>query len=225
MAEILPPPEPRPTLGLCVITKELSFDLRRKLQDLLQYVDEVYVQVNGGGDDTRSRSLQVSTFAWTGNFADARNALLDRVKTDYWTWMDTDDEIVHPEQLRPLVDHMAATDVCMLFAPYEYLTDARGKVTELQDRERIIKRSTPGKWDAGGVFIHETFIPERDVIRETTNLVVWRHLKTEAEHWESMKAQPPDHGSPARSGWRQARSGRPPVVVLPGPKLRPGPPL
>jgi tetratricopeptide (TPR) repeat protein len=187
MAEILPPPEPRPTLGLCVITKELSFDLRRKLQDLLQYVDEVYVQVNGGGDDTRSRSLQVSTFAWTGNFADARNALLDRVKTDYWTWMDTDDEIVHPEQLRPLVDHMAATDVCMLFAPYEYLTDARGKVTELQDRERIIKRSTPGKWDAGGVFIHETFIPERDVIRETTNLVVWRHLKTEAEHWESMK--------------------------------------
>lgn len=187
MAEILPPVSPRPTLGLCVITKELTYELRRKLQDLLPFFDEIYVQINGPDKESRSRSLTISYFTWNDNFADARNELLIHVKTDYWTWMDTDDEIDHPEKLREVVARMEATNVCMMFAPYEYRIRDDGKVTELQNRERIINRATPGRWDAGGVFIHETFIPERDVIRETTNLVVWKHLKTEVEHWESMK--------------------------------------
>lgn len=177
------------TVGLCVITKSLDFELRTRLEKLLTdgFLDEIYVQVNGGTGSsigTNFPHLNVSQYTWNDNFADARNALLAEVKTDYWVWMDTDDDIQGIENLRSVVDHMEAKGVDMMFAQYAYSHDADGIVNEIQNRERIIRTSLSGEWR--GV-IHETFIPHGGATRETTDQLVWVHQKDAAGHHESMK--------------------------------------
>lgn len=168
------------SVGLCLIAKNWTPELDRALASIEQYVDKVYVQLNGKGPHPGmpAKLSNWQYFEWNNNFSDARNALLSEVKTDYWLWMDSDDEIICPENIRGVVAHMEATGVEMTFAPYEYATDDKGIVTELQLRERIIKTSLKGKWH--GV-IHETFIPETSPVRETTDLVTWKHINPDVK--------------------------------------------
>lgn len=183
MAEITPPPvEKTPTLGLCVITKTMTEELMAQLVAMLTFVDQVYVQVNGDklAPHSEFARIHISYFDWRDDFAAARNALQAEVKTDYWTWMDTDDTLRHPEQLRVQVGLMEAAGTAMVFAPYEYNTKD-SVVTELQYRERLIRTATPGEWH--GV-IHETWIPASDVARNTTEAVIWVHHITK----DSLKA-------------------------------------
>lgn len=172
------------SVGLCVITEEYTKELHRKLLDLTPHVDDIYVQVNGprGGGTVPGYRIHFSKFEWNNNFADARNALLAEVKTDFWLWLDTDDELIGAEHIRSTVDHMAETGVDIMYAPYEYDIQ-NGVVTEVQNRERIIRTSLPGKWHGA---IHETWIPEQGATRETTTKLVWRHHKTKDEHKASM---------------------------------------
>lgn len=185
MAEITPPLSPRPTLGLCVITKEWTPELLSKLYGLRDYFDQLYVQVNGHPKPKGSGVSWVnfSFYKWNDNFADARNALQQEVTTDYWTWMDTDDILRNPQTLGPIVQQMHDLGTDMVFAPYEYNTTG-GVVSELQFRERIIRTSLAGAWHGA---IHETWIPETDAVRETNHAVVWVH-ETDSEHFhDSMK--------------------------------------
>lgn len=185
--DVTPPIDTKPTLGLCVITKEVTQELIAKLSPLAQYFDAVYLQVNGENVPYRStaaldKKLRRSTFKWADNFADARNALAAEVQTDYWTWMDTDDELRNPENLRYLVSQMAQTGTDMVFAPYEYNT-TNGVVSELQFRERVIRTTCQGKWHGA---VHETWIPEVDAARETAHAVVWVHQVAKDHFRESL---------------------------------------
>jgi tetratricopeptide (TPR) repeat protein len=161
------------TVGLCIITKDVDKKLLVHLSRIAQYFDEVYLQVNGSDwKNPGYADLKVSHYKWNDNFADARNALLEQVKTDYWVWMDTDDHIEGLENIKSVVRHMDATGVDIMFAPYEYMRNDQGVVTELQNRERIIRTSLAGKWHGA---IHETFIPETAAVRETTDKLIWVH--------------------------------------------------
>jgi tetratricopeptide (TPR) repeat protein len=186
------------TVSLCVITDELGDQLYEKLMQYVDHFDEVLVQVNGSITDTlgkdipahklayiaaqRNPDITISGFAWNDNFSDARNALLKEVKTDYWMWMDTDDEIGGIDHLREVIDHMESTGVSIMFAPYDYAFGDVG-VIETQFRERIIKTDTPGAWQGT---IHETFIPTLPVVTESTDKLAWIHRKTKEEHEQSM---------------------------------------
>ena len=160
------------TVGLCIITKKLTLELAEKMGELSTYADEVYVQINGGTSQIDLANVHYSTYKWNDNFADARNALLKQVKTDYWVWMDTDDHIEGLKNLKSVVRHMDATGVDIMFAPYEYMRNDQGVVTELQNRERIVRTSLAGKWHGA---IHETYIPETAAVRETTDKLIWVH--------------------------------------------------
>ena len=172
------------TIGLCVITKEIDDALINKLLEVKDYFDAIYVQQNGSkAFKGNSNWLTVSSFKWNDNFSDARNALLKEVKTDYWTWMDTDDEIIGVENLRQVVDNMVAKGIDLVMAPYHYMINEDGITTELQSRERIIRTGLPGEWRGA---IHETFIPAGAPSFDDTALVQWKHNKTADEHGESM---------------------------------------
>lgn len=185
--DVTPPIDTKPTLGLCVITKSYTPELAFQLEKMIGFVDQIYVQVNGLGefDKLLKKAVVVDpnvahffSFKWNDNFADARNALQAEVKTDYWTWMDTDDELRNPELLPYLATKMAQSGTDIVFAPYEYNTTA-GVVSELQFRERLIRTKCVGSWHGA---VHETWIPEVDAVRETAHSVVWVH-QTGGDHF------------------------------------------
>lgn len=178
----------KPTIGLCVIAEKQTSELNQKLVDLKPYFDAIYVQLNGKGPHP-GRTIEPHLkdwqyFEWNDNFSDARNALLKEVKTDYWTWMDTDDDIAGVEDIPAAVEHMERSGTDILFAPYLYQIDDKGNPTEVQNRERIVRTILKGEWKGA---IHETFIPEEACFQDTTDRIQWVHRKSKEEHKESME--------------------------------------
>jgi tetratricopeptide (TPR) repeat protein len=177
------------TIGLCVIAKGGPDDqLLHLLTTLTPHFDQVYLQVNAtkegiGYWSNKVKGINVSYFKWNDNFADARNALLAEVKTDYWLWADSDDEIYGLEDLRKVVDQMERNDTAIMFAPYHYLVNEDGITIELQSRERIIRTGTPGEWRGA---VHETFIPAGAANFDDTTLIHWKHVKTPEDHALSL---------------------------------------
>ncbi len=202
MPEIIPPePQSPPTLGLCVITAEYTAELERKLLRLAPYVDAIYVQINGESTNAQNAStitesinklnatgteVYIYRYVWTNDFAAARNDLLAKVKTDYWTWLDTDDDIDAPDALRDIVELMDEEDLDVMYAPYEYSHDTDGNPNVTQWRERVIRTGAPVTWVGR---VHEVLQAEsgEHVEVSRTDLISWIHEKTEAEHIESRK--------------------------------------
>lgn len=162
------------TVGLCVITQTYTEALAKTLDALVDHVDLIYVQVNGGKAPGSSDKIKFSTFKWNDNFADARNALLSEVTTDYWLWMDSDDVIFQPENIRTVVERMEAKGLDIVFADYIYARNAEGLPIEVQRRERFLRTGLSGEW-RGTPRVHETFIPNGSCETENTNLVTWIH--------------------------------------------------
>lgn len=177
-----------PSVGLCLITKEVTGELVNKLVALQPHVDSIVVQVNGpntkADDILQLKDLGVEAFrhTWQDNFAEARNALLDVVTgastgkgplADFWLWLDSDDELQGAENIRSVVEHMEQTGVDIMYARYLYHVTDRG-IEEEQQRERIIRTSLPGKWKGA---IHEVWFPDGDCVTEHTDLVTWVHTK------------------------------------------------
>lgn len=135
------------SIGLCIITKDWSNQLATEIDRLLPYFDQVYIQVNGRGRVPHNYDkVEFSTYKWNDNFADARNALLKEVKTDYWMWIDTDDRIEGLDNLRKVVAQMEATDVTQVMCMYKYTTNQRGEYIADHWRERIMKTGAGFKW-------------------------------------------------------------------------------
>lgn len=91
----------------------------------------------------------------TQDFSAARNKALKKVKTKYWFWADTDDDIENIEKLPDLVEMMETERLDQIFLPYEYLfsDSSRQECVALHYRERLIRTSHPFKWVGK---VHET---------------------------------------------------------------------
>jgi tetratricopeptide (TPR) repeat protein len=172
-----------PTVSAQVIVKEITPEIKDRIEAVAPYVDTVYVQVNGATKAPRMvGNVKVSYFKWCDDFSAARNALWKEVETDYTLWFDADDEIKGLENLPDIINHMVVTGVDILFTPYHYLVNEQG-TQELQNRERIIRTSLPGAWHGA---VHESWIPEVAATRETAHDIQWVHLKDKDGHNDSM---------------------------------------
>lgn len=148
-------------LGLCLIAKDYEPNVKRIVSAYSEFFDKIYVQLNGGGKlpSEVPENVEISTFKWVDDFAKARNALLRRVKTEYWFWMDDDDELISPEKLKELVSMMDKEELDEIFLPYLYLfsDNTRRECTALHYRERLIRTSHPFKWVGAA---HETLMSD-----------------------------------------------------------------
>lgn len=136
------------TLGLCVISRSYSRDVIRIINDYGRYFDKIYIQINGAGSVPKllPPKVDVSRFKWCDDFGAARNALLRRVKTDYWMWLDTDDTILNPSKL-PTLLKKAAKDSCTAIALLYHTTySTEGDLIEMDWRLRIVKASHIWRW-------------------------------------------------------------------------------
>ncbi len=86
-----------PTLGLCVTVKNGAATLQACLESVRGLVDSVVVVNTGSTDATaeiaRQAGAVVVSFPWNGSFADARNAALKHIDTDWVLVLDADEEL------------------------------------------------------------------------------------------------------------------------------------
>lgn len=95
---------PRPPvvtrISLCMIVKNEERFLRTCLESVREVVDEMIVVDTGSTDRTieiaEEMGAQVSHFAWTGSFSEARNAALAEATGDWVLILDAD-EVLSPE--------------------------------------------------------------------------------------------------------------------------------
>lgn len=86
-----------PDICLCMIVRNEEKNLPRCLQSVKSVVREIVIVDTGSTDRTKSIAqsfdAQIYDFAWTDNFADARNFSLEHSRGDWNLWMDADEEL------------------------------------------------------------------------------------------------------------------------------------
>ncbi|MHB1734080.1 MAG: glycosyltransferase [Ferrimicrobium acidiphilum] len=86
-----------PSVAGAVIVKDEVQTIRSCIESLQGAVDELVVVDTGSTDGTlevlRELDVPVLGFAWTGNFADARNFALSHVKSEWVLWVDADEAL------------------------------------------------------------------------------------------------------------------------------------
>ena len=134
------------SLSLCMIVKNEEAVLERILKPVSQVMDAILIADTGSSDRTKEIAEQYTSlvydFPWCDDFSAPRNFLLEKVRTDYWMWMDADD-VLNEENLEKLKSLKEAldpgTDVVMM--EYAAGFDQSGRTTFSYFRERIMKTS------------------------------------------------------------------------------------
>ena len=93
------------SLSLCMIVKNEEAVLERILKPVSQVMDAILIADTGSSDRTKEiaeqYTSQVFDFPWCDDFSAPRNFLLEKVRTDYWMWLDADD-VLDEENLEKL---------------------------------------------------------------------------------------------------------------------------
>lgn len=87
-----------PLLSLCMIVKNEAHQLRRCLQSVQPWVDEIIIVDTGSTDETiaigREFTPHVYSIVWQADFAAARNASLAHASGEWVFYIDADEELV-----------------------------------------------------------------------------------------------------------------------------------
>ena len=149
------------SITLCMIVKNEESVLERILKPVSKIVDEILVADTGSSDRTKEIAEQytplVFDFPWCNDFSAARNFLVEKVRTDYWMWLDADD-VLDEKNLEKLKLLKASLDEKVDIVMMEYAAgfDSTGKVTFSYYRERILKTSGNFRWNGR---VHEAIMP------------------------------------------------------------------
>lgn len=171
-------------INACLIVKgdEEEQILRRCLASFIEYVDGVYLTVtskpcpkiealtNEINKAANEEVIHLSYFKWVDDFAAARNFNFSQAPqdSDYLFWVDSDDIVVHGENLRVVADLGIKRKQDAILVPYWYGCTFKGEPSienlvsvdiEQKMRERFLR---PGvhRWTGR---LHETPIPNSGV--------------------------------------------------------------
>lgn len=172
------------TINACLIVKsdeEIDI-LRRCLASFIEYVDGVYVTANHKpykkiqdlakeiNQAAGHELMHVSFYKWDDSFANCRNYNFSQAPqdSDYIFWVDTDDIVVHAENLRYVAENSKKQGLDAVLIPYWYGCTFKGEPSlenlvsidiEQKMRERLMR---PGVFHWEGR-LHETPIPNSGV--------------------------------------------------------------
>ena len=181
------------SLSLCMIVKNEEAVLERILKPVSQVMDAILIADTGSSDRTKEIAEQYTSlvfdFPWCDDFSAPRNFLLEKVRTDYWMWLDADDVLDEEnlEKLKSLKETLnPGTDVVMM--EYAAGFDQSGRTTFSYFRERIMKTSRNFRWNGA---VHETVIPEGNIIYSDVVIrtVISAFMK---KCWQEEKSWNPD---------------------------------
>lgn len=177
------------TLGLSIISNKPQ--VKDVIEKYSQYFDKVYVTIADKSkqlfydiEKLQSDDIQVTYFKWVNDFSKAREFNREQIKTDYWLWLDDDDEIDHPERLRDLVTYMQAKELDCLYLKYNYAQNELNEGVGDHWRERLLRTDHDFKW--ADVPVHETVIAPY-ANHEKSPYVSIIHHKSEADIQKSSE--------------------------------------
>jgi glycosyltransferase involved in cell wall biosynthesis len=167
-----------------MIMKNEEENLPRLMKSVEGCFDEIHITDTGSTDNSvevaKKLGATVHHFDWVNDFAAARNASFEPVKTDYVMWLDLDDVLENPEGFKRFRDDaMGLADYWI--STYHYSSDANGKPLCSFARERVFKRERDFKWK---YFVHEGVIPQSAGVPIKMDFSpVWavRHMRTDAD--------------------------------------------
>lgn len=129
-------------ISLGMIVKDEGRTLRRCLESVAPFVDEIVIGLGGESTDNteeiaREFTEKIFPIEWTSDFSAARNQVLERVTGDYFLWLDGDDELIGGEKLRELITTNPNTDG--FYMGYDYSRDENGNCICYLVRERVVR--------------------------------------------------------------------------------------
>lgn len=151
----------RPTVALTMIVKDEFAMVVNILDNALGAFDQMVIVVSDKKTYDRLKVIDYRGFdfaptfyyrKWNNRFDDARNFALSKVKTDYWFWIDSDDQFDF-NAIPGLVKYADQAGFDQLLLPYNYAQDEQGNCVAYHWRERLFKTSHPFEWKG---WIHET---------------------------------------------------------------------
>lgn len=153
-------PKQHRTVAATIIARNAGSTFGRCLASIKPYCDQIIVVLGGQSDDdteaiARSFGCEVYPFEWVDDFAAARNATLAHVNTEFFFWIDTDDELVGGENIQKHLAVLPDSHIGFWW-PYHYGHDEFGNVNTVFDRERLFRTNVGWKWEGR---IHETCAP------------------------------------------------------------------
>ena len=141
-----------PKYSLAIIGRNSAEGLKALLDCYGKYPDEI-VFVNTGIDEkepgfaetnsvAESFGAKVFHFPWIDDFAAARNFSFSKCSHDFVMWLDTDDLVENPQRCDENIRMALKNGVELIFMEYLYEFDRFGNCTTLQDRERVVRKSS-----------------------------------------------------------------------------------
>lgn len=149
----------RPTIALCLISKDEAHNLPVLAESIKDCFDEVHLTDTGSTDNTveiaKSYGWKIHNFKWVDDFSAARNYSFSHAKTDFVMWLDCDDSLGDRAAfIRWRNDAMAFADFWV--AAYHYASDPTGKPVCSFVRERAFRVNRGFQWR---YFVHEGVVP------------------------------------------------------------------
>ena len=170
----------KPKLSLAIIVKDEAESLKRCVDSVIQYVDEVVVVVNKGNlkkiegeftylpqqrkgtvSDPSLAKLKFFEREWNKNFADARNFSFEKCTGEVILWLDADDTVKGAEKLPQLAQDIIDGKFDWVNLEYQYEFDEYGRCIMTHWKPRLTRAGT-GAWVGA---IHETFIAHKAVVQ------------------------------------------------------------
>jgi len=164
-------------ISLCIITKgdEELDGVKRAVKSCVEFVDQV--NITASAKHTRLKKwceknkYDLSYRKWDDHFDRQRNFNYSKAKYNQF-FIDSDDVVINPENLRIMDEAMKEGDVDWFSMPYMYAKDKFGRVTVKQVKPRLTRKGT-GRWEQP---IHECYEPTSAVNHIEDNSVVIDHL-------------------------------------------------
>ena len=166
------------TLSVALIVKNEEEHLARTLESLASCYDELVVVDTGSTDRTKeiaeSFGAKVYDLALDPfRFDEARNFSFSKCTKDWILWIDADDRLENPENVRKVID-AATAEVDAYFAVYNYAFDQRGLCVARHEKERLVRNNGSLTWL--GV-LHEAMVQTRSVQLRKTDAFAVSHEK------------------------------------------------
>ncbi len=174
------------TISLCMIVKNESAVLKRALDCVKKFADEIIIVDTGSEDNTKEIAKKftekVYDFAWCDDFSKARNFSFSLASCDYQMWLDADDVITDEniQKINALKNNFADVDVFM--CKYSTGFDSENQPSITYFRERILKRADNFKWQG---FVHEVIAPCGKI--EYTDIEIEHHKVVAGDPKRNLK--------------------------------------
>lgn len=145
-------------LALHIIAKGQVEEVKNIIKLYGQYFDEICIAPDERIEEFLSigdEKVKIFPYKWQDNFSHKRNFLVEKIQSEYYFRLDTDDLIKNPESIRILFDKAVKFDIDVILLNYIYSKDIDGNCIASHWRETIIKKSDRCKWNKT---IHENIL-------------------------------------------------------------------